>query len=126
MLKKTNTYNGNPNIKADGIQQNFTPEEVAEYTRCMTDIEYFCKKYVKVVQLGKGLVPFELRGYQSDLCKQLTNERFSIVLAPRQSGKCFHINTIVTVRNKTTGKIENITIGELYERSKGALRSNSQ
>lgn len=86
-MNKNFTYNGNPRIKADGVEQNFTSDEVAEYTRCMTDISYFCENYVKVIQLGKGLVSFKLRGYQRGLCDQLTKERFNIVLAPRQSGK---------------------------------------
>lgn len=82
-----NSYNGNINVKRDGVQQNFTQEEVQEYIRCMNDIEYFAEKYVKVIQLSKGLVPFKLRGYQGGLCKHLNDNRFNIVLAPRQSGK---------------------------------------
>lgn len=31
------------------------------------------------------------------------------------SGKCFCINTPITVRNKETGEVIRMTIGELYE-----------
>lgn len=82
-----NSYNGNPKIKADGVQQNFTAYEVQEYIKCSNDVEYFCKNYVKVISLDHGLVPFELRGYQSKLVKQYSENNFTIVLAPRQSGK---------------------------------------
>jgi len=84
---QNNSYNGNPKIKADGVQQTFTAHEVQEYIRCRDDVEYFCKNYVKVISLDHGLVPFELRGYQSNLVKHYSDNRFSIVLAPRQSGK---------------------------------------
>jgi len=82
-----NSYNGNPKIKAEGVQQNFSAHEVQEYIRCSQSVEYFCKNYVKVISLDSGLVPFELRGYQSRLVQHYSDNRFSIVLAPRQSGK---------------------------------------
>jgi hypothetical protein len=33
---------------------------------------------------------------------------------PRQSGKCFNLNTVVRVRNKKTGELLETTVGELY------------
>jgi hypothetical protein len=121
---QNNSYNGNPKIKADGVQQNFTAHEVSEYIRCRDDVEYFCKNYVKVISLDHGLVPFELRGYQSNLVKHYSANRFSIVLAPRQSGKCQHINTSVNIKNKITGEIRTVTVGELYEMSQGNSQSD--
>lgn len=82
-----NSYNGNPKIKADGVQQSFTQHEVQEYIRCSQSVEYFCKNYVKVISLDHGLVPFELRGYQSELVKCYSENSHSIVLSSRQSGK---------------------------------------
>lgn len=41
------------------------------------------------------------------------------------TGKCVSINTMVKIRNKTTGEISTITIGELYERAKKD-RNNQQ
>jgi len=111
-------YLGNPHVKGDGVQQNFTAHEITEYQKCMNSVAYFCENYVKVIDLDNGLVPFKLRGYQTKLVDHYSNNRFSIVLAPRQSGKCASINTIVKIRNKKTGVIENVTIGELYERAK--------
>lgn len=119
-----NSYNGNPKIKADGVQQNFTQHEVQEYIRCSNDVEYFCKNYVKVISLDHGLVPFELRGYQSELVKCYSENSHSIVLSSRQSGKCHNINTLVTIRNKKTNEIETITMGELYSRAKGSLQQD--
>lgn len=83
----TISYNGNSNIKADGVEQSFTKEEVQEYIRCSKDVAYFCEKYVKVISLDEGLVPFKLRGYQEKMVNHFSDNRFNIVLACRQSGK---------------------------------------
>ena len=53
----------------------------------MREPAYFCRKYVKVVHLDKGLVPFKLYDYQEKMFEHFNDNRFSIVLACRQSGK---------------------------------------
>lgn len=80
-------YNANPNIKREGVKTNWTPELVEEYQRCMNDPVYFAETYCKVINLDEGLVKFKLYPYQKDMFKHFTNNRFSIVLACRQSGK---------------------------------------
>jgi hypothetical protein len=80
-------YNGNPNVKRDGVEQEWTAKEVQEYAKCMKDPAYFAESYVKVVNLDKGLVPFNLYPYQKEMFKHFEDNRFSIVLACRQSGK---------------------------------------
>jgi hypothetical protein len=80
-------YNGNPLVKRDGVEQSFTKDELEEYIRCMHDPAYFARKYVKVISLDKGLVPFDLYPYQEKMFSHFNENRFSIVLACRQSGK---------------------------------------
>jgi hypothetical protein len=80
-------YNGNPLVKRDGVEQPFTQYELSEYIRCMNDPAYFARTYVKVINLDKGLVPFDLYPYQEKMFKHFNENRFSIVLACRQSGK---------------------------------------
>ncbi len=80
-------YNGNPLVKRDGVEQSFTKDELEEYIRCMNDPAYFARKYVKVISLDKGLVPFDLYPYQEKMFSHFNENRFSIVLACRQSGK---------------------------------------
>lgn len=112
------SYNGNTQVKCDGVTYNYTEWETTEYLKCMTDVEYFARNYIKVINLDKGLCAFEPYGYQKDMLKHYSENRFSIVLSCRQSGKCQSINTLVTVRNKKTGLVEKITVGELHERIK--------
>jgi len=81
------TYLGNPNVKRDGVVTNFTAHEVQEYKKCMDDPSYFTRTYCKVIHLDKGLVPFNLYPYQEKMFDHFNNNRFSIVLACRQSGK---------------------------------------
>ena len=87
MLNQNESYLGNPNVKRDGVLQQWTPELLQEYKRCMDDPVYFAEKYVKVIALDQGLVPFKLYPYQREMFKQFGENRFNVVLACRQSGK---------------------------------------
>lgn len=80
-------YLGNPSVKRDGVESEFTKKEVLEYKKCMESPTYFARTYVKVISLDEGLVPFDLYPYQEKMFNHFTNNRFSIVLACRQSGK---------------------------------------
>ena len=83
----TDGYNGNSLVKRDGVTHNYTKEEITEYQKCMSNPAYFAKTYVKIINLDKGLVPFDLYPYQEDMFNHFNNNRFSVVLACRQSGK---------------------------------------
>ena len=81
------TYLGNPNVKRDGVVQQWNEHEVKEYAKCMNDPAYFAKEYCKIISLDEGLVPFELYPYQEKMFNHFNTNRFNIVLACRQSGK---------------------------------------
>jgi len=81
------TYLGNINVKRDGIVQEWSQHEVEEYAKCMANPSYFAETYVKIISLDRGLVPFQLYDYQQNMFKHFNDNRFSIVLACRQSGK---------------------------------------
>ena len=59
-MAKIEHYLGNPNLKAKGVNLDFTTEEVGEYLKCQQDPIYFIKKYVKIIHLDKGLINFDL------------------------------------------------------------------
>jgi hypothetical protein len=84
---KDKSYLNNSNLKAAGVKIEFTPDQVKEYIRCSKDPIYFIKKYVKIVNLDKGLVSFDLRDYQQDMIKKMSENRFVIAKLPRQCGK---------------------------------------
>ena len=87
MNQMNETYLGNSNVKRDGISQEWTPELIEEYKKCMKDPVYFAETYGKVINLDEGLVPFKLYPYQKKMFSHFNENRFSIVLACRQSGK---------------------------------------
>ena len=80
-MNNNESYLGNPNVKRDGVNEKWTPKKLSEYKKCMGDPAYFCKKYVKVIHLDKGLVPFKLYPYQEKMFQHFEDNRFSIVLA---------------------------------------------
>ena len=80
-------YLGNPSVKRDGVQSQFSRTEIIEYQKCMNDPAYFARKHLKVISLDDGLVPFDLYPYQEEMFDHFKQNRFTIVLACRQSGK---------------------------------------
>jgi hypothetical protein len=85
-------YLGNPNLKKANVSQEFTPEQIAEYLKCAENPIYFIKKYIMIVSLDKGLIPFEMYHFQEEMVDKFHHNRFNIAKLPRQSGK----STIVT------------------------------
>ena len=85
--KKPESYLGNASVKRDGITQDWTKEDILEYKKCMGDSIHFAETYCKVISLDDGLVPFKLYPYQKEMFEHFSDNRFSIVLACRQSGK---------------------------------------
>ena len=85
-------YLGNPNVKRAGVIQGWTQENILEYQKCMNDPAYFAITYCKVISLDLGLVPFKLYPYQEEMFNHFNENRFTIVLACRQSGKSISSN----------------------------------
>lgn len=84
---KMRHYKGNPNLKTSGIKMSYTQEQIAERIKCTQDPEYFIEKYLKIVHVDKGLVPFSLYEFQKKLLSSYVQNRFVIAKLPRQVGK---------------------------------------
>jgi len=113
--KKKSSYLGNPHLKKVGVPVSLTEQDVREYIKCRDDPVYFAQNYVKIITLDRGFVPIDLYPFQKEAIENIHNNRFVIVKAGRQVGKCFFINTIVKIRNTKSGEIFETTIGEFYE-----------
>ena len=81
------SYKSNPNLKAAGVTFVFTKQQIQERIKCMKDPIYFIQKYMKIVHVDRGLVPFDLYPFQKDLLNSYINNRFTIAKLPRQVGK---------------------------------------
>jgi hypothetical protein len=84
---RTSYYMGNQKLKRANVPVNFTKQQVKEYVRCSSDIVYFVRKYIKIVNVDNGIVPFDLWPFQESMINTFTNNRFSICKLPRQVGK---------------------------------------
>ena len=81
------SYLGNLNLKAAGVQTQFTKEQIEEYAKCVADPMYFIENFVKIVSLDEGLIQFQPYDYQKRMINSMHNDRFVIAKLPRQSGK---------------------------------------
>ena len=89
MTKKLDdkAYLGNANIKAAGVESEYTKEQIKEYAQCVSDPMYFIKNYIKIVSLDEGLVQFKPYDFQENILNAVHKDRFVICKMPRQSGK---------------------------------------
>ena len=86
-MPQDTSYKANPLLKQRGVQIEFSKEQVREVIRCSNDPEYFLNKYIKVISLDEGIVPFHPYPFQQELIQSFHNNRFTICKLPRQSGK---------------------------------------
>lgn len=86
-INSTKHYLGNPNLRAENYNYEYTLDEIKEYIKCKNDPIYFIRKYCKIVHVDLGLVPFDLFDYQENMIKSFVENRDTIVLAARQIGK---------------------------------------
>ena len=83
----TDAYLGNPNLKKVNTPVEFTEEQIVEYQKCANAPLYFMEKYIQIVSLDEGLIPFKMYGFQKKIVETIHNNRFTICKLPRQSGK---------------------------------------
>ena len=80
-------YLGNARLKRTGTELSYTEEQVLEIAKCADDPVYFIKKYVKIVNVDRGLIPFDMWDFQEDMVRTFHDNRFTIAKMPRQVGK---------------------------------------
>jgi hypothetical protein len=80
-------YLGNARLKRIGTELSYTEEQVLEIAKCAEDPVYFIKTYVKIVNVDRGLIPFDMWDFQEDMVRTFHNNRFTIAKMPRQVGK---------------------------------------
>ena len=106
-------------IVKPGRQIQFTAHMLQELARCANDIIYFAEKYFYIVNIDEGKHKIKLFEYQKKALKVFTSpstngKKNTIILTPRQMGKCFFRDTILKIRNKKTGEIQEISSYDLY------------
>jgi len=111
----------NKNLKSPNQEMEYTYEQVQELKRCSQDPVYFIKTYVRIQHPKKGDVPFKLYPYQEKMIRAYQENRYTVVLSARQTGKSvtsaayllwfamFHFDkTILIASNKNANAMEMI------------------
>ena len=80
-------YLGNARLKRTGTELSYTQEQIEELIRCEADPVYFIKNYVKIVNVDRGLITFDMWDFQEDMVRTFHENRFTIAKMPRQVGK---------------------------------------
>lgn len=97
MQLKSNPFIGkNTKLLKPDLVYKRTKEEIDDYIKCKTDPIYFASKCF--LMTPEGLQACVLRDYQEDYLKHLQKNRFSILLAARQSGKCEHLLSKILIK----------------------------
>lgn len=85
----------NPYLKDANQVMEYTAEQVLEIQKCMNDPVHFAEKYCHIQHPVKGSVPVELYPYQKRMLYNFRDNRNTIVLSARQTGKCVLPSTTV-------------------------------
>lgn len=83
--KKTR-YLGLPNLKKANVPTKWTNEMIDEWKKCRDDIIYF-SKYCAIIHLDHGIIQMNLRPYQEDMLRIMSESRMSQHNLSRQLGK---------------------------------------
>ena len=86
-------YRGSKNVPVAGAQFEFTAAMVDELRKCTQDVIYFAESYFYIVNLDEGKEKIKLYDAQKNMLLNMVNNRFSVNLASRQSGK----STLLTI-----------------------------
>ena len=66
---------------------SLTKEQIVkEIVKCGKDPSYFINNYAKISHPIKGLIPFKMYDFQSDLINDFNDNRFTVILKARQLG----------------------------------------
>jgi len=87
MARTPYSYQNNPNLPNEQCRHAFTQHELDEYLKCADDPVYFARKYIRIINVDRGLIPFDMWDFQENMLRTFHANRFSICKLPRQVGK---------------------------------------
>lgn len=111
-------YQDDKLVKKAFSKVSYTKQQLDELRACMdpeTGPAYFIENFMYVQHPTKGKQQLVLYDYQRELLENYRKYRKSCNMLGRQMGKCCKNTTLLTVRNKTTGEIREISFQEFAE-----------
>ncbi len=80
---------GNTQLRKPNLMFEYTQDEIEIIMRCKNDINFFANNFAYTMNPSTGsLNLITLRDYQEDLLNTINDNRFTIIVASRQCGKC--------------------------------------
>lgn len=120
-LPTITSFRGIGGVKPANETQMISREQAAYYAneirRCAKDPQYFAEKYFTIISF-RGKEKIKLFEKQKEMLNNFVKFPFNICVASRQSGKCVSKDSVIKIRNKRTGVIEDISIGDFFEKIK--------
>jgi len=101
-------------IRKANLTFAFTDDEFEEYIKCKMSVHYFAETYCKIKLEDGTIGHMTLRDYQRDIINLYTKNRYSILMASRQTGKCNSFNVKVLVLDENTNDMYEVPFFELY------------
>ena len=92
-VTKKEIYMNNPALPTAGAGFEWTPAMVAELKKCRENILHFAENYFFIINLDEGKQKIKLHPYQKKALRMIRDNRFSLLLFSRQTGK----STISTI-----------------------------
>lgn len=101
--------------------------KMEEFEKCAENFEYFCHKFVKILHISHGTIPFIPYKYQRRVCSYYVHTKYSIISKFRQGGLTtlavlyalwlclFQEGKVIYVLSKTDR--EAIVAGEIVDRA---------
>jgi len=75
-----------PDETLDDFEEYDAQTQHKEYIKCAMSFPYFATKYLKILHIKNGLVPFVLFDYQRRVIQEYEDHRFNIIRKFRQGG----------------------------------------
>lgn len=106
-------YRGNALLKKVNTPIDWTPELILEFKKCSKDPVYFSKKYVKIVNVDKGLMTIDLYQYQKKIIRSIWMNSSTIVTTARQAGKFLFLDKELPLFNGGFTTMGNVKVGDV-------------
>lgn len=90
---KKEIYMNNPSLPTADAKFEYTPEMVRELKKCKQNLLHFAENYFYIINLDEGKQKIKLHPYQKSALRMIRDNRFSLFLFSRQTGK----STIATI-----------------------------
>ena len=107
-------------MKSADVVFEYTKEEIEELGKCAADVVYFGNRYCHSMT-DEGIRQIQLRPYQETMLDSFQDNRFVVMLASRQIGKCHLYSTKITLKD-SSGKVKKVSVGRLFYKELAAER----